>query len=147
MGPSLRAQLTRLLKQRGFRVLTSIPTASGTSMYPELARENRLSAFVVTDVTEYARSTNVTFLVWNGEDGGVIGRWSVYAADNKLARAVAKGFWKNLGRSLAEAKAPVTNEDLGPAPTLRIDASDPVVDEGIVSDGEYSARRKAPILR
>jgi hypothetical protein len=144
IGPAVRAQVARLLQHRGFRVLTSVPAASGTSQYPGLARENRLAAFVVADVTERGRSATVTFLVWSGEDGGVIGRWSVWAGEKKLGKAIAKGFWKNLGRALAEAKAP-PSDDAPPPPVLRIDAGSPL-DESIVSDDGFSSRR-APILR
>jgi hypothetical protein len=143
LGASLRAQLSRLLAQRGFRVLTSVPPASGTSQYPGMAREHRLAAFLVTDVTEHGRSATVTFLVWRGSDGGVADRWSVWAPDKKLWRAVAKGFWQHLGRALSDAQAP-PSEELGEAPTMHIDAGDPS-DESIVSDSDF--RRTAPILR
>ena len=87
----------------------------------------------------------VTFLVWNGDDGGVVGRWSVAARDKKLWKAVAKGFWQHLGRALSDAKAPPADE-LGPAPPpLHIDAGDPL-DEPIVSDSDFMHSR-APILR
>ena len=143
VGPALRAQVARLLKQRGVRVLTSVPPASGTSQYPGLASEHQVAAFVVADVTEHSHSASVTFLVWQS-DGSVAGRWSLWASDKKLARVVAKGFWKQLGRPLSECKAP-PSEDLGPAPPMRIDAGSPV-DEPIVSDDGWN-RNKAPILR
>jgi hypothetical protein len=143
VGPALRAQISRILQQRGVRVLTSLPAVSGTSQYPEMASEHRLAAFVVTDVTERGHSANVTFLVWHS-DGSVAGRWSVWASDKKLPRAVAKGFWKQLGRPLSECKAP-PREDLGPAPPMRIDAGSPL-DEPIVT-GDGWSRNKAPILR
>jgi hypothetical protein len=143
VGPSLRAQITRILQQRGVRVLTSLPAASGTAQYPGLASEHRVAAFVVTDVTERGHSASVTFLIWHS-DGSVTGRWSVWASDKKLPRAVAKGFWKQLGRPLSECKAP-PSEELGPAPPMRIDAGSPL-DESIVSDDGLS-RRRAPILR
>jgi hypothetical protein len=144
VGPGLRAQLARLLQQRGFRVLTSVPAASGTSQYPDMAREHRLAAFLVTDVTEHGHSATITFLVWRGSDGGVADRWSVWASDKKLGRAVAKGFWQHLGHALADCKAPPSDE-LGPAPPMRIDAGEPLVDEPIVSDSEPA--RRSPILR
>jgi len=143
VGPALRAQLARLLQQKGFRVLMSLPTASGTSQYPGMARENRLAAFVVTDVTEHGHSVTVTFLVWHS-DGGVVDRWTVWAPDKRLWRTVAKGFWQHLGKALAECKAP-PSEELGPAPPMRIDAGDPL-DEPIVT-GDGWSRGKAPILR
>jgi hypothetical protein len=136
-------QLTRLLGQRGFRVLTSVPPASGTSQYPGMAREHRLAAFVVTDVTQRGHSANVTFLVWNG-DGSVIDRWSVWASDKKLWKAVAKGFWQHLGKSLCDVQTPPLDELSLPGPTLHINAGDPN-DEPIVSDGDL--RRTAPVLR
>lgn len=143
VGPALRGQLARLLQQKGFRVLMSVPAASGTSQYPGLARDNRLAAFVVTDVTERGHSVTATFLVWHSE-GEVADRWTVWAPDKKLWRAVAKGFWQHLGKALSECKAP-PGEGLGPGPTLRIDAGDPL-DEPIVS-GDGWSRNNAPILR
>lgn len=143
VGPALRAQITRILQARGVRVLTSLPAASGTSQYPGMASEHRVAAFVVTDVTERGHSANVTFLIWHS-DGSVAGRWSLWASDKKLAKVVAKGFWKQLGRPLAESKAP-PSEELGPAPPMRIDAGSPL-DESIVSDDGWS-RKRSPILR
>jgi hypothetical protein len=145
IGPSLRAQLSRLLQRRGFRVLTSVPAASGTSQYPEMARENRLAAFLVADLTEHGKSATVTFLVWNGSDGSVIDRWSVWAPDKKLGSAVAKGFWPHLGKALCQAEAP-PRQHLGPGPTLHIDASDPV-DEPIMSDRDFVRPAGTPVLR
>jgi hypothetical protein len=141
LGPALRAQLARILQQHGFRVLTSLASASGTSQYPELARDNRLAAFLVTDVTERGKSATVTFLVWNSE-GGVADRWSVWAPEKKLWKAVAKGFWQRLGHALCDAQAPPSNE-LDAPPPLHINAGDPL-DEPIVSGGDF--RRTAPIL-
>jgi hypothetical protein len=141
LGPALRAQLARILQQHGFRVLTSLASASGTSQYPELARDNRLAAFLVTDVTERGKSATVTFLVWNSE-GGVADRWSVWAPEKKLWKAVAKGFWQRLGHALCDAQPPPSNE-LDAPPPLHINAGDPL-DEPIVSGGDF--RRTAPIL-
>lgn len=141
IGSSLRGQLSSLLQQRGFRVLTSVPPVSGTAQYPEVARDHRVAAFVVTDVTEHGHSLTLTFLVWNSE-GGVADRWSVWAPEKRIWRAVAKGFWLHLGRALSEAQAPPSNE-LAPAAPLHIDASDPI-DEPIVSRG--GQLRRAPIL-
>jgi hypothetical protein len=146
IGPALRAQIARLLQQRGVRVLMSLPAASGTAQYPGMASEHRVASFVVTDVTEHGRSATVTFLVWHS-DGTVAGRWSVWANEKKLARAVAKDFWKRLGQAIADSKAP-PSQDLGPAPPMRIDAGSPL-DEPIVSGDGWSrgSRAKAPILR
>jgi hypothetical protein len=143
IGPALRGQLARLLQQKGFRVLMSVPAASGTSQYPGMARDNRLAAFVVTDVTERGHGVNATFLVWHS-DGSVTDRWTVWASDKRLWKTVAKGFWQHLGKALSECKAP-PSEELGPAPPMRIDAGDPL-DEPIVT-GDGWSRQKAPILR
>jgi hypothetical protein len=141
-GPALRGQLARYLQQKGFRVLMSLPAASGTAQYPGMARDNRLAAFVVTDVTEHGHSVTATFLVWHSE-GGVADRWTVWAPDKRLWRTVAKGFWQHLGKALTECKAP-PSEELGPAPPMHIDAGDPL-DEPIVSDD--GLRQRAPVLR
>jgi hypothetical protein len=143
MGPALRGQLARLLQQKGFRVLMSLPPASGTSQYPGMAHDNRLAAFVVTDVTEHGHSATVTFLVWHSE-GEVVDRWTVWAPDKKLWRAVAKGFWLHLGRALSDCKAP-PSDDLAPPPPMHINAGDPL-DEPIVT-GDGWSRNKAPVLR
>jgi hypothetical protein len=143
VGPSLRVQLARLLQQKGFRPLISLPAASGTSQYPGMARENRLAAFLVTDVTERGHGVTLTFLVWHSE-GEIADRWTVWAPDKKLWRTVAKGFWQHLGKSLSECKAPPGDEP--PPPPMHINAGEPIVDEPIVSDDGFS-RRKPPILR
>ena len=54
-GPALRAQIARILRGRGCRVTTALAAVSGTGQYPELARDNRLSAFVVADLVEGTR--------------------------------------------------------------------------------------------
>jgi len=96
-GPALRQQIVRLLRGRGFRVVTSIARVGGTGQYLELARDHRLAAFVTGDMQEGRRRCSITFLVWDGATGSVVGRWSASAPPRRLASAVGKGFWKHLG--------------------------------------------------
>jgi hypothetical protein len=121
-GPALRQQIARALRGHGYRVVTSIARVDGTGQYLSLARDHRLAAFVTGDMEEGRRRQSITFLVWNGATGSVLGRWSVSAAPKRLARAVAKGFWKHIGPVLDGAQPPPSNE-LPPAPPMRIDAS------------------------
>jgi hypothetical protein len=140
VGPALRAHLVRILRGRGFRVVTSVPAVSGTAQYPGLARDNHIAAFVVTEVRERATINAVTFLVWQGVDGAVVGRWSVSAPPKRLASAVGKGFWPQLGRALAGAQPPPgAVPDLPPAKPMRIDASSEY-DEPMVSDSDLVRR-------
>jgi hypothetical protein len=120
-GPALRQEVAKLLRDHGYHVITSIARVSGTAQYPALASDHRVAAFVTGDMQESRRRHSVTFLVWNGATGSVIGRWEASAAPKRLARAVVKGFWKRLGPALGEAQPPPSNE-LPPAPPLRIDA-------------------------
>jgi hypothetical protein len=137
-GPALRAHVARILRGRGFRVVTALPAVSGTAQYPGLAHENHIAAFVVSEVQERPTTTSVTFLVWQGLDGNVVGRWSVSAPAKRLASAVSKGFWPQLGRALAGAQPPPSKE-LPPAKPMRIDASSEY-DEPVVSDSDLVQR-------
>jgi hypothetical protein len=121
-GAELRQQIARLLRGRGFRVVTSVARVEGTGQYLTLAKDHRLAAFVTGDLEEHRARHTITFLIWNGANGSVLGRWSATAAPKRLPRAVARGFWKHLGPAFDDASAP-PSEELAPAPTLRIDAS------------------------
>jgi hypothetical protein len=66
----------------------------------------------------------MTFLVWQGIDGSVVGRWEMAAYREKLAGVLKKEFWRRLGPAIAKALAPPSNH-LAPAPPMRIDASTP----------------------
>jgi hypothetical protein len=123
-GPALRQQIGRLLRQHGFRVLTSIARVDGTGQYLTLARDHRLAAFVTGDVEAHRRRQTITFLVWNGATGSVLGRWSASAAPRRLPKLVTRRFWKQLGHALDDAAAPPSGE-LPPAPPMYINAAEP----------------------
>ena len=112
------------MANHGFAVLTSIPAVSGTAQYPQLARDRELKAFVVADIEPKGKRLAMTFLVWQGVDGSVVGRWEIAAYKEKLARVLKKDFWKRLGPAIAKAMAPPSTR-LAPAPPMRIDASSP----------------------
>jgi hypothetical protein len=140
-GSALRSQVVQILRGRGYRVVTSLAPVTGTAQYPGLAKENEITAFVVGDIEPRAHSHSVTFLVWTGSDGSVVGRWSVAAPPRQLCSAVSRGFWPRLGHSLARVKTPFAPK-IAPARPMRIDAADDL-DEPIVSDSFY--RRRAPV--
>jgi hypothetical protein len=118
----VRHQVAHIVANHGFAVLTSIPAVSGTGQYPQLARDRELKAFVVADIEPRGKRLAMTFLVWQGIDGSVVGRWEIAACKEKLARVLKKDFWKRLGPSIAKAMAPPSTR-LAPAPPMRIDAS------------------------
>lgn len=119
---AVRQQVARIVARHGFRVLTSIPSVSGTGQYPEIARDRELNAFVVADVTVRGERLAVTFLIWQGADGSVVGRWETSASKVKMARVLGKEFWKRLGPAITKSLAPPSTR-LPPAPTMYIDAS------------------------
>ena len=123
----LRKQVASIVGKHGFRVLTSLSTVSGTSQYPGLAKDKNLSAFVVADVVERGNRVSLSFLIWQGIDGSVIGRWEVAGPKKKIARRLAKEFWKRLGPAIAKAIAPPSGI-LPPAPPMRINAGTPIAD-------------------
>jgi hypothetical protein len=131
IGPALRQQITRILRGHGYRVVTSIPRVSGTGQYLTLARDHHLAAFVTGDIETRGRRPKpdsvhtVTFLVWNGSNGSVLARWSASAVPKRMPKAIAKGFWKRLGKALENASAPPLPPELGEAPPMYINASDP----------------------
>jgi len=124
-GPALRAQVARILRGRGCRVTTALGAVSGTGQYPELARDNRLAAFVVADLVEGTHRDSVTFLVWDGASGAVLGRWSASGAPKEMYKVIAKGFWKSLGPRFETAQAPPSDQ-LGEAAPMYVNAGEPL---------------------
>lgn len=124
----VRRIVARIVAKHGFRVLTSIPAVSGTGQYPQLARDKDVKAFVVADTDVRGQRVSATFLIWQGVDGSVVGRWEMAASKKKLAQIIGKGFWKRLGPAVEKAMAPPSTY-LPPAPTVRIDASSPYDDD------------------
>jgi hypothetical protein len=139
-GPRLRSQVVRLVRKRGFRVFTEIPTATGTSQYYTWAREAKLTAFVSGELENLGRRQRATFLVWSGNTGSIVGRWTVTAPTARLPQTVARDFWRRLGRALHRAKPPAQWREPSPGPTLRIDASS--AHDGEVVGTHYSGRRR-----
>lgn len=125
-GPLVRNEVLRLVRSRGFHTTTSIPRVDGTAQYLILAREHHLTAFVTGDLETHKRrrTSTITFLIWNGATGSVLGRWSVTASSRRLHKSAARGFLKYLGRALDAAHPPPLPLDQDPAPPMFIDASD-----------------------
>ena len=123
----LRKQVARIIGQHGYRVLTNLPAVEGTSQYPGIAKDKHLRAFVVADVTDRGKRVLLSFLVWQGRDGSVVGRWEVGVDKKKVGQCLAKEFWKRLGPAIRKARGPFAN-DLPPAPTMRINAGTPIAD-------------------
>jgi hypothetical protein len=113
--------------------VTSLPRFDGTAQYPSVARDNRLAAFVTGDVEERGKWRSITFLVWNGSTGSVIGRWTASAPATTIGRAVGKGFWAHLGPAVLKAEAPPLPIDQDQAPPMRIDASSATEDEPVAT--------------
>jgi hypothetical protein len=120
-----RRQVAKIVARHGFRVVTSLAAVSGTSQYPGLAKEKRLCAFVVADADDRGERIILSFLVWQGIDGSVLGRWEVAGPKKRMPGKLAKEFWKRLGPAIGRAMAPPTDE-LGPAPPMRINAGPPL---------------------
>lgn len=116
-----RQQVAKIIGKHGFKVVTSLPSVSGTSQYPGLAKEKRLSAFVVADTGDRGDRIILSFLVWQGIDGSVIGRWEVAGPKKLIAGRLGKEFWRRLGPAIGHALAPPSDE-LSPAPRMRINA-------------------------
>ncbi len=120
-----RRQVAKIVGRHGFKVLSSLAAVSGTSQYPGLAKEKRISAFVVADADERGERIVLSFLVWQGIDGSVIGRWETAAPKKLMNAKLGREFWKRLGPVIGRAMAP-PSDVLGPAPTMRINAGPPV---------------------
>jgi hypothetical protein len=125
LGPVLREQISRLLRARGYQVVTMLPRVGGTGQYLTLAKDNRLTAFVTADLEEGRHRSCVTFLLWDGATGSVQGRWSVSAAAKRLPKAIAKGFWKYFGPRF-EGVQPPPSDVLEPAPPMYVNAGTPL---------------------
>jgi hypothetical protein len=122
----LRSLVVRIVRGRGFRTMVSLPRYDGTAQYPTLARDHTLAAFVTADMEALGSSSQrITFLVWNGVNGSVVGRWTASARSPVLARTVGNGFWRHLGPAILKSRAPMPRGYLPPAAPMRIDASAP----------------------
>ena len=135
--------MARIISSRGYKVVTSLRRVSGTSQYPGLARERLLNAFVVADADDRGGHLILSFLVWQGHDGSVIGRWEVTAPKKQMPDRIAREFWRRLGRAISRARAPRIEEPrpprrevMRPAPTMYLDA-------GPDSQDTVPRRRKA----
>jgi hypothetical protein len=106
LGASLRAQITRLLHDRGYRVVPSMPSVEGIGQYQALARDHRLTAFVVSDLDDRKIRKTLIMLVVDGAHGSVLGQWSISGRATDLGKVLAKGFWKHLGPLLEKSRAP-----------------------------------------
>jgi hypothetical protein len=122
-----RKQVARIVGKHGFRVLTTLAQVSGTSQYPGLAKDKHLSAFVVGDAVEKGNRLSLSFLIWQGFDGSVLGRWEVAGTKRKIAGRLAREFWRRLGPAIEKAMAP-PSDVLPPAPPMRINAGTPIAD-------------------
>ena len=120
-----RQQVAKIVGRHGFKVVTSLASVSGTSQYPGLAKDKHLTAFVVADTDDRGDRIALSFLVWQGIDGSVIGRWEVAGPKKRMSGKLAREFWKRLGPAIAKAQAP-QSDVLSPAPTMRINAGPPV---------------------
>ena len=123
LGPDLRKQVVKILRGHGFRVVTSIARVQGTGQYLTLAKDNRLAAFVTGDLEERRNHASITFLIWNGANGSVLGRWSASAPSKKLPKAIAKGFWKRLKQAFEDAAPPAVPKPMDEAPPMFVDAA------------------------
>src|SRR3569833_1621053 len=132
-GAPMRALVSRIVRSRGYRSFTTLPHYDGTGQYPALAREHFLSVFVTGDVDERGRWSSITFLVWSGVSGSVIGRWTAAGPTASLGRTVGRGFWSHLGPAMQRAVAPPDPIDQQQAPTMRIAASDSLREEPLAA--------------
>ena len=121
-GAQVRATVVRVVRRKGLRVTTGIPRAEGTGQYYTWAREAGVKAFVAGELETRGRRQRATFLVWSGNSGSVVGRWTVAGRTGTLPRQVARGFWRHLGRAVARAQPPAQWREMSPGPTLRINA-------------------------
>ena len=124
----LRELVARIVQERGFRPVTGLPRYEGTAQYPVLARDYQLAALVTADMEDLGQRQRITFLVWSGHNGSIVGRWTAAASTPVLARAVSKGFWAHLGPAIRRARGPGSTSStphMTPARPMRIDASNP----------------------
>jgi hypothetical protein len=100
VAASLRSQIARLVRARGFRVITTIPGVESNAEYSALARNRRVTTFVLSELDWSKSRHRLTIVVWDGEQGAELGRWSVSAPVNNPGKFLPNGFWKHLGPAL-----------------------------------------------
>jgi len=106
VGASLRAQIAHLVRDRGFRVVSTTASVENSAQYVALAQDRGVSAFVIAELKRSKGRHMLTIVVLDAERGSVLGRWSVAAPPKNPGKFLASGFWKHLGPALATAGAP-----------------------------------------
>ena len=106
VGASLRAQIAHLVRDRGFRVVSTTASVENSAQYVALAQDRGVSAFVIAELKRSKGRHILTIVVLDAERGSVLGRWSVAAPPKNPGKFLASGFWKHLGPALATAGAP-----------------------------------------
>jgi len=111
-GP-IRAKVLKAIKGAAYTIVgaqqidstaakTGVPLDSDDG-WRAVARELNVSAFVTGEITR----RKATLTVRNGADGGVLGEASFPGASaQKIAAAVAAGFWKQLGPIIKRGRPP-----------------------------------------
>ena len=83
-GAAVRATVVRVVRRKGLRVTTGIPRAEGTGQYYTWAREVGVKAFVAGELETRGQRQRATFLVWSGNSGSIVGRWTVVGRTGQL---------------------------------------------------------------
>src|SRR5438270_1354585 len=89
VGASLRAQIARLVRARGFRVVSTTASVENSFQYAALAQGRGVSAFVIGDLKRSKSRQILTIVVLDGERGLVLGRWSVAAPPKNPGKFLA----------------------------------------------------------
>lgn len=124
----ITAKLTKVLKQHRIHVVSGgpvktalrklgAPTTEGDWL--GLARKLKVDGMIESTLSRSGTRRRVEMVVRNGADGTVVARntFTAKGPPAKLAAAVAKGFWKELGAAISETKRPLKDE--GPAIATR----------------------------
>jgi len=132
----VRARVTRALKAQGIEIirsrqLESVARGAGASLssgagLTAVATELGLSAFVAGEVS--ARRAKLT--VRNGADGAVIGEAAFAGANpRKLAKEVARGFWRRLGGAVQQGKPHARARSAPPPPAAEPEPAEEASDD------------------
>jgi hypothetical protein len=73
-------------------VITTIPSVESAPQYSAMARDRRVTTFVVSDLDWSKSRHKLTIVVWDGEQGSELGRWSVSAPATNPGKFLANGF-------------------------------------------------------
>ena len=132
----IRRQVTRLLKAKGMKIMTSLRPVDSAEQYREMSVTLNLVAYIDGEVTIDGNDGSATIYVRNGATGMRTASVTVAAERHQLAASLGKELWERLGPALGQACADAAKPRKGGREPMRINAGTPLTAADTSDAGE-----------